>query len=495
MIETQSQIEVAISHRFGFADRLLSFPAAILAILVGKVFWTCRERIVDTDLGWHLRNGQFVVTNRSLPSHDLYSFTAAGSSWLDHSWLSEVFYYTAYGKLGLQGIFVVFILAVASLLVTVFLLSLKRAEDPLSAAVATIFGGLLAMVGFTPRAQNFGWLCFVGIFAIVLIYRDRRRAPLWLVPILFWVWINCHGGWPFGLAIFAIVFGSGLIRSDVGGLLTDPWTRTEIRRLAITFAVSLIALFANPYGYRLVLYPVDMIFRQKLNVGLGGEWASVDFNDSRGVFVMIVLGAVFVMALMPRRRWRIDEVLLIAFALFCGLKHIRFLIASGIVLPPVLAPQLGRLSSYDGTHERRVLNAVIIFVVACMLLFAFPTTQHLQAELDNFFPAGAVHYLSEHPQQGNMFNQYEWGGYLEWKLPQVKTFIDSRTDIFEYKDVLRDYVAISTMNQTDGLLLSYNVEYILYPADSPLAHFLSQDPKWQCIFQDGQAVIYRRVHT
>ena len=36
-------------------DRLFSFPNAIIAILVAKVFWTCRERIVDTDLGWHLR--------------------------------------------------------------------------------------------------------------------------------------------------------------------------------------------------------------------------------------------------------------------------------------------------------------------------------------------------------------------------------------------------------------------------------------------------------
>src|SRR5579864_163473 len=494
MLQTQNQPAQgnAVRRIVRRAANAFSFSNAVVAILVAKVFWTCRERIADIDLGWHLRNGQFILTNWRLPRHDSFSFTAVGANWIDHSWLSEIVYFSSCRALGLRGIFLVFFLTVAALVLTIYFLSLKRAEDPLSAAVVTIFGGLLAMVTFTPRAQNFGWLSFALVFAILLKYRDTHRAPLWLLPILFVLWGNFHGSWPLGLAIFAIFFAAGFIRHDIGPLKAAPWSRAENRALTITFAACISVLFVNPFDYRLVLYPFAMPFHQSLMVTLTGEWASVDFNDSRGIFVMIVLVAVFVMALMPRKRWRIDDALLVAFALFCGLKHIRLLVVTGIVLPPILAPQLGRLSSYDPRRERVVLNAAIILIVAAMLLGWFPSNQLLGVEVSEFFPASALRYLQEHPQQGNMFNQFEWGGYLEWKLPEVKTFIDSRTDIFEYNGVLRDYVAISTINHPQELLDTYKVEFVVYAANSQLSYWLSKNPAWECIFRDPKAVIFRR---
>jgi hypothetical protein len=177
----------------------------------------------------------------------------------------------------------------------------------------------------------------------------------------------------------------------------------------------------------------------------------------------------------------------------CGLKHIRFLMVTGIVLPPILARQFPPLSTYDPTRERRLLNFAVIAAVIAVLIVGFPSNQYLESEFDQFFPANAVRYLAAHPQQGNLFNQYEWGGYLEWRLPEVKTFIDSRTDIFEYRGVLRDYVAISTFNHTQELLDRYKIGYVLYPASTPLDYFLSKRAGWECVFRDGQAVIHRRI--
>src|SRR5262245_21683782 len=118
--------------------RVFTFPMAILAIIIGKAFWTCRGRIVDTDLWWHLRNGEYIAHHAKLPATDAYSFTAAGSPWLDHSWVSEILYYTAHRAFGLQGIFVIFTLATAALLVSLFCLCRRRAEDPLAAGICAI---------------------------------------------------------------------------------------------------------------------------------------------------------------------------------------------------------------------------------------------------------------------------------------------------------------------------------------------------------------------
>src|SRR5215468_128349 len=75
---------------------IFTFPVAIGAILVAKAFFTCRDNIADTDLWWHLRNGQSIFAHRQLPGADTFSFTSAGSPWIDHSWLSELTYFAAF---------------------------------------------------------------------------------------------------------------------------------------------------------------------------------------------------------------------------------------------------------------------------------------------------------------------------------------------------------------------------------------------------------------
>src|SRR5262249_42696821 len=120
------------------ANSLFTFPAAIAAILVAKAYFTCRDNIADTDLWWHLRNAQYTLRQGHLPSLDTYSFTAAGSPWVDHSWLSELIYYSAFRAFGLRGIFLVFAAAVTALSLAVFLMCKQRNSDPLVAGIAAI---------------------------------------------------------------------------------------------------------------------------------------------------------------------------------------------------------------------------------------------------------------------------------------------------------------------------------------------------------------------
>lgn len=474
-------------------DRIFSFPAVLAGILVAKVFWTCRSTIADPDIWWHLRNAQFVITNRRFPNFDTYSFTAAGARWLDHEWLPDFVFLYAFRFLGLHGLFLVTFLCVAVLSVSVFLLCRVRTSDPLAAGLATIAGGVLGMVGFAPRPQLFGWLCFTAIFSILLLYRERRSAALWLIPLLFCLWINCHASWPFGVVVFSIVVAAGCLKEDIGPLSAHPWSPAELKKLLATLAASAAALFVNPFGYRLVWYPFEFWLSQKLNVGMVEEWASVNFNDSRGPYVMAVLAAVFLLALVPRQRWRIDDVLLTLLALYAGLSHIRMLLPAGIVLAPILAPQMTGISSYDPANERRVMNAVLLAGAAAFLVFAFPREAMLQEQLTQSFPVNATQFLRQHPPDGRIFNFYEWGGYLEWELPQMKTFIDSRADIFEDKGVLRNYVRISMLADSEELLDGYAIRYVLYAPNTALAYFLRKSADWQEIYRDSNAVIFRRI--
>jgi hypothetical protein len=474
--------------------RVLSFPALIGVILASKAYWTCRKNIVDTDLGYRLLNGQYIVTHFHLPTTETYSYTAAGTPWLDHAWLPEALYFLAHRAFGWQGVFAVLAACAMTVYVGIFLLCRKETEDPLAAGLTAIFGGLLATVTFTPRTQNFGWLCFLAVFAILFRYRATRRGPLWLIPLIFCLWINCHGMWSFGLIVFALILGAGFISRDLGRLQAAPWTPAEGKKLLAVFAASVAALFVNPFGYHLVLLPFQVAMGQDIEgVALGGEWAAVDFNGPMGMIVLAVLAGVFLLALFQRRRWRIDEAALTMFVLYMGLSHIRFLVLAGIVLPPILAPQLGKISSYDPAHERRALNACLLAVALAVVALGFPSERFLKSQIEDFFPAGAVAYLQAHPQSGNIFNLYEWGGYIEWTLPEVRTFIDTRTDVFVTKGVFSDYVSIITLKQSEELLDRYQVSYLIYPASTPLCYFLSKNPAWERIYLDKKAAIYRRT--
>lgn len=471
---------------------ITSFPGMLAAILVAKVVWTCRDRIADPDLWWHLKNAQYLWTTGHFPNFDSYSFTAAGSPWLNHEWLSELFYYGAYRALGLQGVFLLFTAVLLVIMLTLFQCALKASGEPFAAGIVTVGGGLLAMVGFSPRTQLFGWLCFLGIYVILLRLRAGRRAPLWLVPVLFCVWINCHGSWPLGLAVYAIVVGCGLLQRDVGHLAAAPWSPPQLRRLVLTGLASLAAMTITPFGYRLLAYPFDLLFRQSVGVANVGEWASVDFNDARGHQVLLILALILYLAFAGRNRWRLDEAALTGLVLFCGLTHIRFLLFAGMVLPPLLVGQLGRLSSYNPQHERRLINSVFVAGAAAFVFFGYPTESMLQGQNAALFPVDCIQFLKAHPQPGRIFNSFDMGGFLEWNLPQVPVFIDSRSDIFDYKGVLRDYLAITGAIHSQELLDRYAVSYVVYPKDTPLAYLLVSNGRWEGIYEGGQSIILRR---
>ena len=97
-----------------------------------------------------------------------------------------------------------------------------------------------------------------------------------------------------------------------------------------------------------------------------------------------------------------------------------------------------------------------------------------------------------HPPQGPMLNFYLWGGYLNWRDPSVKIFLDSRVDIFEYTGVLRDYLDLLALKQPESLLDKYRIRYVLFPPGEPLTYVLEHDAGWKVLYRDKISVLLER---
>jgi hypothetical protein len=302
--------------------------------------------------------------------------------------------------------------------------------------------------------------------------------------------------------LFFLIGIAGLVGGSWGRIESTRWTPSQIRRLAITGAASVAALFINPYGWRLVYYPFDLAFKQKLNVAHVAEWVSVNFQDTRGKFVFVLIAGLLLAALLRQCRWNLGEILIFIFALHTALTHIRFLVLLGIVAAPLVAKLLDFFPPYRPELETPRVNMAVILAIIVAMAYFWPHEAEIQKSQGETYPAGLVPFLKAHPLQGNMLNYYLWGGYLEWNDPAVKVFIDSRVDIFEYAGVLQDYLDLlgsdSLVRRLNPIMQKYDVRYVLFPRGdssdrllqgSGVIYLLQHDANWKVAYQDKVSVL------
>lgn len=435
----------------------------------------------------------------------MYSFTANGQPWINTEWLSEIPFYFAYKAFGLSGLkALTFVLPSLIILLLLYLCFQESRNFKASLAVCA-FSSFLAKVSYGPRTILFGYVLLVLLLIILQRFRRRGSGPLWLVPLLFCVWANTHGSWAIGLILFFLIGIAGLIGGSWGRIESTRWTPSQMRQLALTGAASVAALFINPFGWRLVYYPFDLAFRQKLNIAHVAEWVPLDFQGARGTFVFALIVGLLLAALLRSRRWNLGEILVLLFALHTAVTHIRFLVLLGIVAAPLAAKLLDFFPRYRSELDTPRVNAMLILAIIGLMAYSWPHDAEIQKSIAETYPTEAISYLNTHSVQGNVLNFYLWGGYLEWNDPNIKVFVDSRVDIFEYAGVLRDYLQLlgsdTLVRQLNPILQKYDIRYILFPpgnssnpnlAGSGLIYLLERDPHWTVAYQDKVCVLMER---
>jgi hypothetical protein len=110
-----------------------------------------------------------------------------------------------------------------------------------------------------------------------------------------------------------------------------------------------------------------------------------------------------------------------------------------------------------------------------------------------YFPVGAMNWLADHPQPGNLFNEFTWGGYILFRLwPEQKVFIDGQTDFYGV-ELVKDYLtALNARDNWEAVLGKYNIDWVLLPGDVPLVKMLKSNLEWRILYEDDVSVILRK---
>jgi hypothetical protein len=490
------RVDPPSSPQPGWRERLfpfVSFHVVLTLLMLTLVFVYSRKGISDPDIWWHLHNADYLVQHHSLPRADTYSFTVPGHPWINHEWLAELPYYFGWRVLGLVGINAVTFAILALIFLGVLYLCYRETGHYKASIVAACYAVLLGSVSFGPRTILFGYADLVLLLIVLQRFRQKGHAPLWLIPPLFCLWANTHGSWFIGMVIFSTIIGAGLFNGEWGFVAAQPWTPSQRNYLLMSWGASLAALFVNPFGARLVFYPFNLAFKQKLNIEHVAEWVSVNFHDTRGKLVIVLLLVLLVSALLRPRRWTLAELGLVLFALYSGLTYIRFLFLLAVVIAPVLAKTFEFVPRYRREMDTPVVNFFVIILMIAGGVHYWPREAQLQALVGEQYPVEAVSYLQAHPPSGPMLNFYLWGGYLNWRDPSVKVFLDSRVDIFEYSGALQDYLDLLALKDPVPVLDKYKIRYVLFPRGEQLTYVLQHNPKWKVLYSDQISVLLERI--
>lgn len=477
----------------GVGRRIFSFPVVLACAITYLVFLLSRRDIADPDLWWHLRNAQYLLIGGHLPVVDSYSYTVPGAGVTPFEWLAEIPYYLAYRWAGLPAVFLVVFLLSTGILLGVFRLSYLASHDVKNSFLVTVGAAVMAAVSIGARTLLFGWLYLVVLLLILEGVRGDSWKLLWLVPPLFCVWVNSHGSWPMGMVVFGIFIVSGMVEGRWGHAYAVRWSPRLLRRLLITAGASGLALFINPLGYRLVLYPFEAMFGARSAVYMTTEFASVDFHTPWGKVAILLILGVLLIAVFSRERWRLDEVAFVVLALYFSLTYIRFIFLAAILVSPIFAKRLKLMSPYDPKSDKWLYNAVALAILFFLFILSKPT----QSEYRNLvnYPEGAVVYMKTNGVRDRVFHDWVWGGYLIWRTPELKVFIDGRADPYGPTGVFKDYLSAVSNEDPQAVFDKYQVEYVLMPPNSPLAKSLQHSPKWAMQYSDETSVLFHRSPT
>jgi len=480
-------------------------------VLLAALFWgiaASGPKLLnfDGDLPRHLLVGRLIRETKSIPLTDAFSFRTVGFPSFPHEWLSQVILSLANDLLGLSGVVLLTALIVTATWVIVFYEAKRRAKNLFITLIVIAIGISVNMIHVLPRPHLFTYL-FTALWIVILerITGDEPRL-WWLLPIVMVFWVNMHGMFVLGIIIWGIYL--------VGGLLDHPswtwFTKPTTRPMLLGGIVSLFATFLSPSGIKIWGAIISLGSNTYITSRIP-EYQSANFHmPETWPFILLLILTIIGFARNTNKTSWIHILLAASFASI-ALYTSRMMPLFAIIAVPIAASSLSNWANLEFPDSRFMViekniakmnessnGAIWLFVLFIAVALLFQSGKAIDPQGkgntfdERFFPVQAVNWLNSHPQQGHMFNEFDWGGYLLLKLaPRPQIFMDGHTHIYG-EALTREYETVVTQgNDWQKILDKYQTEWAIVRANSAIAHGLEGE-QWKVIYQDDTTTVLHK---
>ena len=432
----------------------------------------------DTDFGWHLICGkQLLAGHPCLDNH--FSYFLPDYKAYYPSFIYDTALAITYNRFGFTGL---------SLLNSIILFSCVALLYGLIKGPLWLKVALPLLVLFTPgpsiilglRPQVLTFLFFLLTLEIGEISLKNYKY-LYLLPLLFVFWVNTHIGFIAGILLLPGIFLNLQLRKRWSSILP--------------FFITFIATFLNPFGWKVYIEILHHL-QAPLSTTIA-EWVAPPFFI-KGVIFFLVLELIYILYLTKHLTLSaLTNLLIFSVLSFLGIRNMIFLSA-------LMAIYLGRcIPDKKFLDDRFSILPILIF----LLIFSknLTLTKNFNSKWENYCTQGQIPYPCEFIKKyshlkGNVFATYEWGGFLIWKMPDIKVFADGRTPSWLDENGNSTYEIFLAILQTqpgwNEKLAKTGTDYLLIGPGTFLDLTLNQNPgkyNWKELYRDNVAVLYTKI--
>jgi len=481
-----------------FESRLLRLPvlAVLLTIIAGPSLLP-RYSVVDNDIWWHLKVGEWIVEHFAVPRTGILSRTAADQPWMAYSWVYEVLLSLFHSRFGLAGISVYGLLLTLAAAYSIFWMTRRLSGSFWRASLLATACCSAFLFNVFPRPVFFSMVLFTVTLTLLLEAQRRGRPRLlyWLPP-LFLLWANAHIQFVYGIFVVGLFVAVSLLQELAARLGFAPVSLLSLSlppgTLVLILVACVLATCLGPYTYHLYFVVFDYA-TSKFPFAFIREFQALNFR-AFGDFVQLLLTGSAFFALGRRKKFDPFLLSLLAVASVIGFRTAR---DSWFICIPAAACIAGAFDGAQPEPTDTIAESAGFAITLALLLFLYAqitgfNTPNLRLAVAAVFPVRAINFLRDHPQPGPLYNTFDWGGFISWYLPDYPVAIDGRTDLYGDEIDTRFYMTENgDASYVDDPYLNES-QFVLLPKQKPLAVLLGSDSRFSLIYQDEQAVVFVR---
>jgi hypothetical protein len=464
-------------------------------ILFIAIFTLSVREITDNDFWWHLRTGQLIVESKTIPKNDPFSYTNPGKDWITHEWLSELIIYMLFRLGGINVLILVF----SSVITFSFgLVYLRCRGKPYLAGFILFLGVIATAPTWGVRPQMFS-LLFASLYLFLLDRFSIKKKLMYLmpIPVIMILWVNMHASYALGIVIVII---------SLVGQFTDTLIQNwrsmsphkslwkELYPILFTFILCLLAVLFNPNGIQMITYPFETLSSFSMQTYIQ-EWFSPNFHlmewQPLALLILLLMGSGF----FSNQSISISEiglVIIFGYASLVSMRHVYFFALTAVPLidKSISRPRLEKAPPDFIIKSYPFINTILlicVLFVATIRINQIVSNQTIKQ--NDVFPEVASKWIEQNNPQGNIFNSYNWGGYLIWRLyPEYRVFIDGRADIYGDSDMVRYAQLYSGINWQE-IFQEYDIRFVLVEPTAPIASILLETSGWQKTIEESNSIL------
>jgi hypothetical protein len=518
-----------------------------VVLFVAACAWGVLEVHYSTDTWIGLAAGRQIVTEPTFPKADTFSYTSYGQTWFNQNWLSHVFFWLLYDKLGPDATVIGTWLVSASMFTLVLLATWLRCRSWLASLLAAAVVAIASRdwLSIRPATIQFFLLAAAWLAFSALIGQGQRRRwwPLLLLLATYAVWPHAHGSFILGFGLLGLFLGCAAaarlagLKWRIARIITDGQALTIA---AIGLLTAGLGAVLSPYGVENFTHPFKVVESQVFRTV--GEWFPPYISGRfpgvlRFWIAVAIAGATPIVILLLRAVdvWRtpapaskgeplalhtiLFDLASVAIGLYMAMFARRFAPLFYILAAPALVTwtlRLARpLSWRMQDYARETLLAGAWLGAATSLAYtARLAYQELFIDVipdghynlldrvthNDHTPMAAIDFLRRNGLTPDVMTEWKVAAAVMFYVPGARVFIDGRAQQVYSEQQYATYMGLLSVSASEGPLATqvldrYGTNLLLLPkweATSRLMRAIENEPEWKVVMEEPVAAIWVR---